>query len=79
MEFVITKTSDSTPQVKTFNTLQDLINFFEQCDEELVLSKNFWYNISASSCAKAYSISKEFAAKVVKIKYEIEIYDDYRE
>ena len=79
MTFVITKTSNSTPYIKTFDTIQDIINFSEKVDEELIIKPNFWYNHSISSCAKNCCISEKLASEVVAIENEIEIYDDYRE
>lgn len=80
MTFVITKTSDSTPYIKTFDTIQDIIDFAKKVDEELIIKGNFWYNHeSISSCAKCCSISEKLASEIVTIANEIEIYDDYRE
>ena len=79
MKFVITRTSNGCPHIETFDTLQDLINFSEIIDEELIIGSNFWYNQSISSCAKCCHVSEALASEIVTIKNTIEIYDDYRE
>ena len=66
MKFWIDKTSDyKYCQVKEFNTLQDLLDFMEECGEDIILSINMNYG-------RNNSLNSEY-------KYRIEIYDDYRE
>ena len=79
MTFVITRTSDSTPQIKTFDTLQDLIKLHEQENHGIILLHNFWYNEPFEACIKYREVSEDLVKQIVSTKYEIEIYDDYRE
>lgn len=79
MKFVVTRTSNTTPYVKTFDTIQDIINFSKAMNQELIIKPNFWYNEPIPSCAKYCDISETLASEIVTIKNEIEIYDDYRE
>ncbi len=79
MTFIMTRTSDSTPQIKTFNTIQDLIKLHEQEGHGIIIIDNFWYNESVEEYMKIFQVSKDIAKQIVSTKYEIEIYDDYRE
>lgn len=79
MTFVMTRTSDSTPQVKTFNTIQELVELHEQENHGIILLHNFWYNEPVEDCIKYCEVSEDVAKQIVSTKYEIEIYDDYRE
>ena len=79
MTFVMTRTSDSTPQIKTFDTIQDLIKLHEQEHHGIILLHNFWYNEPVEDCIKYCEVSEDVAKQIVSTKYEIEIYDDYRE
>lgn len=80
MNFVVTRTSDSTtPQVKTFNTLQELVHLHEQEKRGILIIDNFWYNETVEECMVCCQVSEEVAKQIVSTKYEIEIYDDYRE
>ena len=77
MKFVVTRTSNAIPEIKTFNTVQDIVKFYEN-EGEIIFKENFWYNEPNTDYLRYY-VDKETAAKIVQIKYEIEIYDDYRE
>lgn len=79
MTFVITRTSGGKPYIETFNTIQDVIHFSEKVDEELITKLNCWYNESIENCMKYCEVSEDIAKQIVSTKYEIEIYDDYRE
>lgn len=79
MTFVMTRTSDSTPQVKTFNTIQELIELHKQEGHGILIIDNFWYNEPVEEYMEIFQVSEDIAKQVVSIKYEIEIYDDYRE
>lgn len=79
MTFVMTRTSDTTPQIKTFNTLQELVELHEKENHGIILHHNFWYNEPVEDCIKYCEISEDVAKQIVSTKYEIEIYDDYRE
>lgn len=79
MTFILTRTSNSTPQVKTFNSLQELIKLHEQEKHEILITDNFWYNETIEECMKCCQVSKNLAKQIVSTKYGIEIYDDYRE
>ncbi len=79
MTFVMTRTSDSTPQVKTFNTIQELVELHEQENHGILIIDNFWYNESVEEYMKIFQVSEDIAKQIVSTKYEIEIYDDYRE
>lgn len=78
MTFVVTRTSNATPEIKTFNTVQDIVNFYKD-EGEIIFKENFWYNEPISDCLRCCHVDKKIAAKIVQIKYELEIYDDYRE
>ena len=78
MKFVITRTSSRTPKIKTFNTLQDIIKFYED-KGQIIFKENFWYNEPVEDCIKYCEVSEDVAKQIVSTKYEIEIYDDYRE
>lgn len=79
MTFIMTRTSDSTPQIKTFDTIQDLIKLHEQENHGILIIDNFWYNESVEEYMKIFQVSEDIAKQIVSTKYEIEIYDDYRE
>lgn len=79
MTFVMTRTSDSTPQIKTFDTIQDLIKLHEQENHGILIIDNFWYNEPVEECVECCQVSKDVAKQIVSTQYEIEIYDDYRE
>lgn len=80
MTFVVTRTSESTtPQIKTFNTLQELIKLHEQEKHGILIIDNFWYNETVEECMECCQVPKNLAKQIVSTKYEIEIYDDYRE
>ncbi len=79
MTFVMTRTSDSTPQIKTFDTIQDLIKLHEQENHGILIIDNFWYNETVEEYMKIFQVSEDVAKQIVSTKYEIEIYDDYRE
>ena len=79
MTFVMTRTSDSTPQIKTFDTIQDLIKLHEQENHGILITDNFWYNETVEEYMKIFQVSEDVAKQIVSTKYEIEIYDDYRE
>lgn len=77
MKFVVTRTSNSIPKIKTFNTVQDIVKFYED-EGEIIVKENFWYNEPNTDCLRYY-VDKETADEIVQIKYALEIYDDYRE
>ena len=79
MTFVMTRTSDSTPQIKTFDTIQDLIKLHEQENHGILIIDNFWYNETVEEYMKIFQVSEDVAKQIISTKYEIEIYDDYRE
>lgn len=79
MTFIMTRTSDSTPQIRTFNTLQELIELHKQEGHGILIIDNFWYNEPVEECVECCRVSEDVARQIVSIKYEIEIYDDYRE
>lgn len=80
MNFVVTKTSDPvTAQIKTFNTLQELITFQKQKKCGIIINKNISYNESIADCMEDYQVSKEVAKQIVSTEYEIEVYDAWRE
>jgi len=79
MTFVMTRTSDSTPQIKTFDTIQDLIKLHEQENHGILIIDNFWYSETVEEYMKIFQVSEDVAKQIVSTKYEIEIYDDYRE
>ena len=79
MTFIMTRTSDSTPQIKTFNNIQDLIKLHEQENHGILIIDNFWYNEPVEEYMKIFQVSEDIAKQVVSTKYEIKIYDDYRE
>ena len=57
MTFIVTRTSDSTtPQVKTFNTLQDLIKLHEQEKHGILIIDNFWYNETVEECMECCQV-----------------------
>jgi len=77
MKFVVTRTSSAIPEIKTFNTVQDIVKFYEN-EGEIIFKENFWYNEPNTEYLRYY-VDKEIADEIVQIKYELEIYDDYRE
>lgn len=77
MKFVVTRTSNAIPEIKTFNTVQDIVKFYEN-EGEIIFKENFWYNEPATDYLRYY-VDKETANEIVQIKYALEIYDDYRE
>lgn len=79
MTFVMTRTSDSTPQIKTFDTIQELVELHEKENHGILIIDNFWYNEPVEDCMRCCRVSKNVAKQIVSTKYEIEIYDDYRE
>lgn len=71
MKFAISYTSeDEKKNIKNFKTLKDLILFMESVGHPLIIQKNFSYGEEPNKY-----VSKE----CTEAKYEIEIYDSYRE
>lgn len=80
MNFVVTYTNGMKKEkVITLNTLQELIEFYNSCGEEIIVKENFWYGLNIENCALSCCISKELAKQITETKLEIEIYNDYRE
>ena len=76
MKFVVTRTNSAIPEIKTFNTLQDIVKFYED-EGEIIFKENFWYNEPTDFLR--YYVDEKTATEIGQIKYEIEIYNDYRE
>lgn len=80
MLVLITKTNSYGCDFRNFITFEDLIRFKNQCREELILTKNNFYNEDIKVIKKCYNINdNEKAKKISQCEYEIEIYNDYRE
>ena len=79
MTFIMTRTSDHTPQIKTFNTIQELVELHEKENRGILIIDNFWYNEPVEEYMKIFQVSEDVVKQIVSTKYEIEIYDDYRE
>lgn len=80
MNFVVTYTNGlKKEKVITLNTLQELIEFYNSCGEEIIIKNNFWYKIDIEKCVLSCHISEELAKQITKTELEIEIYNDYRE
>lgn len=80
MNFVVTYTSGiKKEKIITFNTLQELIEFYNSCGEEIIIKNNCWYKFNIERCALSCHISEELAKQITETKLEIEIYDSYRE
>lgn len=80
MNFVVAYTSGiKKEKVITLNTLQELIEFYNSCGNEIIITDNFWYKHSIKDCALSCRISEELAKQITETELEIEIYDSYRE
>ena len=79
MDFVITRTSTDTITVKSFSTLEELLRFKEQEKNPVIISNNFYKDIPIHSVMEGTNTDENTAAIISKCKYEIEIYDYYRE
>lgn len=80
MNFLVTRTSDdSLGQVKTINTLEELLEFMHKQKEPLIIMNNFFYKEDATKISNTYEITIQHAKQITTPQYEIEIYDDYRE
>lgn len=68
MKFVIQRTSSDElyESIKNFETVDQLMKFKEQVENDLIITDNFFYK-------------RDFAPEIADIPYTIEIYDDYRE
>lgn len=79
MDFIITKASDDNYyDVMSFDTLQELIHYFEAIQEEMILSESLWYN-SANGIRRFKPKWADDAEDIAACKYELKIYDDYIE
>ena len=80
MNFVVTYTSGiKGTKVITFNTLQELVEFYNSCGQEIIITENFWYEHNVEDCMLSCRVSEELAKQITETKLEIEIYDSYRE
>ena len=78
MLVLVTKASNGCwYQIKTFNTLDALINFIHnECDDTVVIKKNTYTEEELNYWE---GMRKEDAKIIPSIEYEIMIYDDYIE
>ena len=92
MTVLITKTNhDTWHRYKEFNTIEDLFNYINYCHCPLILKDNeFFQDIDTrkdgerfglipEELAELWETTIEDAYKINEIRWEIEIYNDYRE
>jgi gamma-glutamylcyclotransferase (GGCT)/AIG2-like uncharacterized protein YtfP len=78
MEFLVTKASRNTwYEFKTFNSLEELIDYKNSCREDIIISKNFNYKDPINVIMYVYDTTLEDAKKIRETEYEIQIHDDY--
>lgn len=78
MKFAITTTNDhSYCAIKEFKTINDLIRFMKEKEYDLIITHNSAYKEKVINVQRYYP--EVDAEELVKIPYEIEIYDGYRE
>lgn len=73
MEYLITKASDTDYMEIQYFDLESLNNF--AAEHEIIMRTNFWYENEDI----LELVSEDYAKKLMQIKIEIMIYDDYIE
>jgi len=80
MEFLVTKANhDTWHRFKTFNSLEELINYKNHCHHDIIISRNFSYKKSIPVIMCAYDTTWEDAEKISETEYEITVYNSYIE
>lgn len=78
MDFLIVKASNEEwYELKYFDTIQELINFFDNGKHPLIINLNYWRD--AQRIRKWMPEWAEDAEDIAHCKYELKIYDDYIE
>lgn len=79
MDFFIRKASDyDWYDLKYFDTIQELMEFYEACDNQIIIGTNIWTDAHyiRESGPKGW---KNDAEDIAHCQYELLIYDDYIE
>ena len=80
MEFAVYRTSSQgINTIRHFNRVDELVNFMEKNQCSIIIGHNPVSKENPEEIAKYNNVSKDLAERLSKIKYAIEIYDDYRE
>lgn len=94
MTVLVTKTNhDTWHRYKDFNTIEDLFDYINHCYSPLILKDNEFYRCIntkeereqgfcgylVEEVAEIWKTTIEDAYKINKIRWEVEIYNDYRE
>ncbi len=94
MEVLITKTNhDTWHRYKNFNTIEELFDYINYCYCPLILKDNEFYKcintkeekemgfagMLAEELAEIWNTTIEDAYRINKIRWEVEIYNSYRE
>lgn len=80
MEFLVTKANhDTWHRFKTFNSLEQLINYKNRCRHDIIISKNFNYKHPINVIMYTFETTAEDAKKISETEYEIKVYNDYLE
>lgn len=78
MDFLITKASNEEwYELKYFDTIQELMNFFDNGKCRLIIDLNHWRDVQ--HIRKWLPEWAEDAEDIAHCKYELKIYDDYIE
>lgn len=79
MDFIVTKASDDNYyDLMYFDTLQELMHYFEVIQCEMILGENLWYD-DADAIRRFKPNWADDAEDIALCKYELEIYDSYIE
>lgn len=80
MKFYITQTSDSDyAEVEEINTIEELLTFCKNHGNCLCLYPNWSTSENDVVDMISWGVSEEKAKEISSCKYQIEIYDDWRE
>ena len=79
MKVLVTQVSGGGYEIKKFKTFNDLVQFSDLMNEELILRKNFCYGNSFKDIMKYCRTDKETAKEISKLRWEVVIYNDYIE
>ena len=90
MTVLVTKTNhDTWHRYKDFNTVEELFNYINHCHCPIILKDNKFYKdiattedsigLSVEEVAETWNTTIEDAYKINEIRWEIEIYNSWRE
>lgn len=79
MKFIVKSASDCVNVVVcNFNTIENLLNFYESVSCDITIKNNLFFNQPIQSIMEIFiDLTEEEAKEIQEIKYEILIYNDW--